>query len=211
MTLDIIGPGFGRTGTNSLKLALEQLGSGPCHHMYEINPDAPDQVAHWEAISKGETPDWDQVFAGFRSQLDWPGCHFWRELLAHYPDAKVVLSVRDAQGWLKSFKSTILPYLNSTTPQEDPLRQRKTEMTRRIIRDQAFGGNLSDETLLRVFNDHIAEVQETVPAERLLTFDVREGWEPLCTFLGVSVPDGSFPRTNTTAEFRNRTSVLLDK
>ncbi|MHA3916419.1 sulfotransferase family protein [Halovulum sp. GXIMD14793] len=210
MALEIIGPGFGRTGTNSLKLALEQLGFGPCHHMYEINPDAPDQVAYWEAISKGETPDWDQVFAGFRSQLDWPGCHFWRDLLMHYSNAKVVMSVRDAQGWLKSFKSTIFPYLNSTATQEDPLRQRKTEMTRRIIRDQAFGGDLSDDNLLRVFNRHITEVQHTVPPDRLLTFDVRQGWEPLCTFLSVQVPDTPFPRTNTTAEFRDRTSVPLD-
>lgn len=203
MPLEIIGPGFGRTGTNSLKLALEHLGFGPCHHMFEINADAPEQVDHWEAIADGQVPDWDAVFAGFRSQLDWPACRYWRELAAHFPDAKVILSVRSPDGWLKSFKSTILPYMKDPAQHDDPIRQRKSAMARKVVAEHTFGGRLDDAHLLEVYSEHIAEVQRTIAADRLLTFDVRQGWGPLSDFLGVPVPDTEFPRTNSTRDFQD--------
>jgi Sulfotransferase domain len=93
MALRVIGAGFGRTGTHSLKLALEQLGFAPCHHMYEVRAH-PEQLAFWQAAARGELPDWDEVFAGFAAQVDWPGARFWRELAEHFPHAKVILSVR---------------------------------------------------------------------------------------------------------------------
>lgn len=203
MTLKVIGPGFGRTGTASLKLALEQLGFGPCHHMFEVNEDAPEQIAYWETAANGGPNDWDKVFAGFHSQLDWPGCRYWRELAAYYPDAKVVLSVREVEGWIKSYKATIAPYIVKRGKFETEMRNRKSELVCKIVADQTFDGKYLDEDHLRaVFNTHISDVQATIAPERLLTFDVREGWEPLCAFLDVPVPDGPFPRTNSTAEFQ---------
>ena len=105
MSLDVIGPGFGRTGTASLKRALEILGLGPCHHMEECFAH-PEQAAYWQDLLAGKSVDWDRVFAGFKSQVDWPGAHYWRELIAAYPDAKVVLSVRPEESWWKSCMTT---------------------------------------------------------------------------------------------------------
>ena len=110
MPLEVIGPGFGRTGTNSLKIALEQLGFGPCHHMFEVR-DNPERLADWEKAARGEKVDWDHVFRGYRSQVDWPGARYWRELVRHYPTAKVVLSVRDPDEWFDSVQATIVPFL----------------------------------------------------------------------------------------------------
>lgn len=206
MALEIIGAGFGRTGTASLKLALEQLGFGPCHHMFEVNDDAPKQIDYWEAAANGEAMDWDQVFADFRSQLDWPGCRYWRELATHYPDAKVILSVREVEGWIKSYKATIAPYFEKRGQFDDQMRNRKSELVYKIIAGQTFNDRYNEDDHLReVFLSHIKEVQNTIAPERLLTFDVREGWEPLCEFLGVSVPDGAFPSTNSTKDFQERT------
>ncbi len=110
MPLKIIGPGFGRTGTNSLKLALEHLGFGPCHHMFEVR-DNPELLADWEAAARGEPVDWDKVFRGYRSQVDWPGARYWRELAQHFPEAKVILSVRDPDAWFDSVQATIAPFI----------------------------------------------------------------------------------------------------
>lgn len=106
MALRVVGAGFGRTGTNSLKLALEQLGFGPCHHMFEVR-DNPGQLAYWQAAARGETLDWDAVFADYASCVDWPSARYWREIAAHYPDARVVLSVRPEEAWIKSVHATI--------------------------------------------------------------------------------------------------------
>ena len=106
MPLHVIGAGLGRTGTLSLKLALEQLGLGPCYHMMEVRA-APERLEHWNRIAAGEQVDWDEVFAGFQSTVDWPACNYWRELMARYPDAKVILSLRDPDGWFRSTQATI--------------------------------------------------------------------------------------------------------
>ncbi len=204
MALEIIGAGFGRTGTNSLKLALEQLGFGPCHHMFEVREN-PALLPDWEAAANGEAIDWHQVFDGYRSQVDWPGARYWRELAATFPDAKVILTVREPQGWFDSVQATIWPVMEARGRHENAHMNALAEMAYRTIVVPIFGGRLNErDHAIRVFEAHIAEVQATIPADRLLTFDVAEGWQPLCDFLGVDVPDTPFPKTNTSQEFAER-------
>ena len=200
--LDVIGTGFGRTGTNSLKLALELLGFGPCHHMFEIR-DHPEQLPLWESAAKGGEVDWDVVFAGYSSCVDWPAAHYWRELCCKYPNAKVLHSVRDEEKWITSVHNTILPtILNRDQLEEGPDRNRHN-MSFDIILNQTFGGRLDDrEHAINVFRAHNEEVSRSVPAERLLVYDVNQGWKPLCEFLGVSIPETPFPRQNTSADFQ---------
>lgn len=201
MSLEIIGPGFGRTGTNSLKMALEHLGFGPCHHMFEVR-DNPELIKDWEALARGETVDWGTVFAGYRSQVDWPGAKYWRELAEHFPDAKVVLTVRDPDEWFDSVQATLVPFIEARGEHPAPHPNAIAEMAYELIVVPTFDDRMSDrEHATRVFREHIAEVQATIPAERLLTFDLRQGWEPLCQFLGVAVPDMPFPATNSSKQF----------
>jgi hypothetical protein len=201
MALEIIGAGFGRTGTNSLKIALELLGFGPCHHMFEVR-DNPELLPDWQRAANGETVDWDQVFRGYRSQVDWPGARYWRELTEHFPNAKVVLSVRDPQGWFDSVQATIAPFVAARGSHADAHVNAIAEMAYQTIVAPLFDDRLSERAhAIHVFEDHIAEVQATIPGDRLLTFDLREGWAPLCAFLGVDVPDIPFPKTNSSREF----------
>ena len=200
--LEVIGTGFGRTGTNSLKLALEQLGFGPCHHMYEIR-DHPEQLALWESAAHGGVVDWDVVFAGYSSCVDWPSARYWRELCSKYPKAKVLHSIRDEEKWITSVHKTILPaMMNRNQLKEGPDRSR-LNMSFEIVVNQTFDGRLDDrEHAINVFRAHNDEVSRTIPTERLLVYDVNQGWEPLCEFLGVSIPGTPFPRQNTSAEFQ---------
>ena len=201
MALEIIGPRFGRTGTNSLRLALEHLGFGPCHHMFEVR-DKPELLPDWEAAARGETVDWDKVFRGYRSQVDWPGARYWRELAQHFPKAKVILSVRDPDAWFDSLQATIAPFLAARGTHPSPHVNAIAEMGHRAIEVEIFDNRLSDrDHATRVFRKHIAEVQSEIPAQRLLTFDLRDGWQPLCDFLEVEVPDIAFPKTNSSKEF----------
>jgi len=201
MSLEIIGPGFGRTGTNSLKLALEQLGYGPCHHMFEVR-DNPERLADWEAAADGETMDWHHVFRGYRWQVDWPGARYWRELADHFPDARVVLSVRDPDEWFDSVQATIAPFVAARGTHPAPHVNAIAEMGHKAIVEQIFDGRLTDRAhATRVFRDHIAAVKAEIHPDRLLVFDAREGWEPLCDFLGVAVPDTPFPKTNASKQF----------
>lgn len=200
MTLEIIGPGFGRTGTNSLKVALEHLGFGPAHHMFEVR-DHPEQLPAWEAIADGAAPDWDVVFRGYRSQVDWPGARYWRELAAHYPDAKVILTVRDPDAWFDSVEGTITRFIAGRGTY-DAHANGIANMAYKLIVEGVFDGRMSDRAYATaLFDAHVAEVQASIPASRLLTFDVREGWEPLCAFLGCPVPKISFPRLNSSSQF----------
>ena len=202
MALSVVGAGFGRTGTLSLKLALEQLGLAPCHHMTEVFAN-PAQAATWLAAGRGEAVDWDALLEGYKASVDWPSCYFWRELAAHYPDAKVILSRRDPQRWYKSISSTIFPAMKGGTPDEEPIRT-VMAMSNRLITKKTFDGDTSEAHVLDVLARHEAEVKRSIAPERLLVFDVAEGWEPLCTFLGVPVPATPFPRTNSTEEFQAR-------
>lgn len=197
MPLRVIGAGLGRTGTLSLKLALEQLGLGPCYHMLEVRA-APERLEHWNRIADGEQVDWDEVFAGFQSTVDWPACNYWRELMARYPDAKVILSLRDPDGWFRSTQATIF---------SDPVQEGAPPSIRKILKD-VVGQDLHDrDACIAAFERHNASVREGVPAGKLLVFDAKHGWEPLCAFLGVPVPDAPFPSVNTTDEFRKMIGI----
>lgn len=201
MALEIIGPGFGRTGTSSLKTALEHLGFGPAHHMFEVR-DNPHLLPTWEAAARGEPIDWDEAFRGYRSQVDWPGSRYWRELADHFPDAKVILTVRDPNAWFDSVQATIAPFLAARGVHPTAHINAIAEMAQKLVAESVFDDRLSDlEHATKVFNAHVAEVQATIPASRLLTFDVAQGWEPLCEFLGCEVPMISFPRLNSSRQF----------
>ena len=210
MALEIIGPGFGRTGTNSLKLALEHLGFGPCHHMFEILNN-PELLADWQAAARGERVDWNKVFSGYRSQVDWPGARYWRELVQWFPDAKVILSVRDPDEWFDSVQATIAPLMLAHGTHPSPHLNAIAEMAYQTIVDQVFNGRISDRPYAtRIFKEHIAEVQRTIASERLLVFDTKQGWAPLCDFLSVETPRIPFPRTNTSKEFAELRQDLDD-
>lgn len=196
MAIEVIGAGYGRTGTASLKLALERLGFGPCHHMAEVLPN-PERVAIWERIGKGkdgpDEPLWDRAFEGYRSTVDWPACTHWRALMANYPRAKVVLSNRDPGKWFESVNATILNPQGVEVMRASPM----GEMLERNIW-RLFSGRLADrEHMMACFERHNEEVVRGVPRDRLLVFDAKDGWEPLCAFLGADVPREPFPHVNT--------------
>ncbi|WP_329521036.1 sulfotransferase family protein [Spirillospora sp. NBC_01491] len=206
--LEVIGAGFGRTGTLSLKAALERLGFGPCHHMLGML-HKPDEVPLWRtAAARNGTVDWDRVYRGYRSTVDWPGARFWRELADHYPDAKVILGVRDPERWYESALNTIYRAAMDDSPAASPVLADMRRMSREMLWDGLFDGRFSDRGhALRVFNDHIVAVREYLPADRLLVFEPANGWEPLCAFLDKPVPDEPFPRRNDQEEFAS----LLDE
>jgi hypothetical protein len=222
--MKVIGAGFGRTGTASLKAALELLGYDPCYHMSAVIAQ-PYRVRQWLDIAAGEAADWDEVFAGFQAAVDWPAAAYWRELAGHYPEAKVVLSVRDPQRWYDSVSDTIFA---SALAERRPLPPRRRvirwlvarrapdfalmpRMVKATVTDRTFGGRIDDRAhAIKVFERHIAEVTAAIPPDRLLVFDVKAGWEPLCEFLGRPVPDEPFPQVNERAAFRRkRPRVLL--
>ncbi len=202
MTLKIIGAGFGRTGTLSFKAALEELGFGPCYHMLEVM-DNPGHAVGWHQAIDNPQMDWPGLLSNYRAAVDWPACHFWRQLADAYPDAKVILTHRDADRWYDSISETILPAM--LRPATDPDRH---AMAAAIIMQRTFSGRLGERDFAkRVFEDHIKTVQAAIPAARLLTYEVSEGWQPLCEFLEVPVPDTPYPRLNSTAEFRVMTGL----
>jgi hypothetical protein len=200
MGLKVVGAGFGRTGTLSLKNALEMLGFGPCYHMMEVFP-RPEHVRMWHRLAFEKSVDWDELFRGFQATVDWPSARWWREIAEHYPDAKVLLSLRDPEAWYKSMSETIYQPMKHTAPVTAPeLVRMQNEMVRKAILDETFDNRFEDKPhAIEVFKRHNQEVQDTIDAARLLVFDVREGWAPLCRFLEVPVPSQSFPRLNDTA------------
>lgn len=197
--MQVIGSGFGRTGTLSMKRALEELGFGPCYHMEEVLR-SPARVAQWHTYATGGGADWHEVFSGFGSAVDFPASVVYRELMEAFPDAKVVHTVRDSDRWYASTHETIYQ-ARSLTPRWlrwlVPVVGRSSRMIDLLVWDGLFGGRFEDrDRAIEVFEEWTAEVIATVPPERLLVFDVREGWGPLCEFLGVLEPLGPFPRVN---------------
>lgn len=209
--MDIIGTGFGRTGTLSLKLALEQLGFGPCHHMREAMQH-PGEFHHFAAYTRGEPVDWQQAFARYRSQVDFPGAAVWRELVDAFPDAKVVHTVRDPQRWYDSTYSTIYQAPSMVAPwvrRAIPMTDLALGTIETLIWDGLFDGRFEDQShAIEVFERHTAEVIAAVPPERLLVYEVAQGWEPLCEFLDVAVPSTPFPRVNDTASMQRQHRVV---
>ena len=206
MALKVIGAGFGRTGTTSLKLALEQLGFDKCYHMREGMKKHKAKV--WYEISQGKPVDWDKIFKGYQATVDWPACMFYKELMEQYPDAKVLLTVRDPDKWYDSALNTIyygnkMPYWASFYI--NPMKYTPL-MTDHIIWDGTFDGKFTDrEHTINVFKKHIEEVKSYVPPEKLLVYEVKQGWEPLCRFLNVPIPEGKpFPLLNDKVHWHKR-------
>jgi len=199
--LKVIGAGFGRTGTLSTKNALEELGLRPCYHMTELF-ERPDAAEQWEAIVAGTPADWNTVFTGYQATVDWPACAFYKELMQVYPEAKVLLTVRDPERWYESAINTIYVSSRSHLPQSP-----HAQMINTLIWQGTFDGKFEDKDYaIAVFHRHSEEVKQHVPPEKLLVYSVKEGWEPLCAFLGVEVPaDTPFPMLNDRASFLGRT------
>jgi Sulfotransferase domain len=202
MSLKVIGAGVGRTGTYSLKRAINRLGFGPCHHMEEVILNMPAQLPAWTAAGNGQ-PDWLAIYKGYESAVDWPTAGFFRELNAAYPEAKFILTHRSPESWVASFSATIYKLLDTPVP---PEMQEWLKMGIGVIRKTGFPVGLDAAALERAFNAHNEAVKRTIPADRLLVYDVKEGWGPLCAFLGAPVPDEPFPRTNDRGEFWDRIS-----
>jgi hypothetical protein len=202
MALDIIGAGVGRTGTYSLKLAVNQLGLGPCHHMDEVLHNMPVHVPLWSAAVAGE-PDWSQVYNGYRSAVDWPTACFFRELVKEFPSAKFVLTQRDPERWADSFNATIYKLLAGRDQAPHEMRA-WLGMANDVIAKTGFPAGLDLDGLVQAFIAHNDAVKEAIPASQLLVFEVKDGWEPLCAFLGVPTPTEAFPRTNHREEFWDR-------
>jgi len=206
--LKIIGAGFGRTGTLSLKVALEELGFSPCYHMIEVF-ERPADIAVWEMAAMGKPINWKALFAGYQATVDWPACIFYKELMQVYPDAKVLLTVRNPENWYESAKSTIFQMRSRPSPISEQIRARMPDLQQfermidAILRHRTFGGNYEDKDhAIAIFEQHIAEVRQQVPPEKLLVYEVKEGWEPLCAFLGVEIPKGKpLPHLNDRDNF----------
>ena len=212
MALRVIGAGTGRTGTMSLKLALERLGFSRCYHMVELLRH-PEDVVHWERANRGEPVDWDTLFVGYRATVDYPGYLHYQTLMQRYPDAKVILTVRDPEAWYESALATIY--------RAEPGLTQKLKMglalpfspkLRKLLRvfrlsgevwEREFEGKFEDKDFaIARFERHNEAVKRTVPADKLLVYEVGQGWEPLCEFLEVPVPDTPFPRSNDRQAFQ---------
>jgi hypothetical protein len=200
--MHVIGAGLGRTGTYSLKLALNRLGLGPCHHMEAVIENMPAQVPLWSAALTG-APDWPAIFDGFSSTVDWPTASFYRELAATYPSARFVLTHRDPETWADSFGATIYTAMAKRAEFPEPL-QPWLAMAYGVIAKAGFIDGLGRTDLIERFIAHNEAVKSAIPASRLLVWQVKEGWEPLCAFVGKPVPAEAFPRTNSREEFWER-------
>ncbi len=198
MSLSVISAGFGRTGTMSLKLALEQLGFGPCHHMIEVIENGDKQVPLWNEANEGRA-DFEAIFDGYKSAVDWPSAAFWKELADEYPDAKIILSSRSAESWYNSISDTILATV--WAPENWPPQAVEWfKMVTKVLQ-RSLGDARQKDELIATFHAHEAAVKAAIPADRLLVHQAKDGWKPLCDFLGVPVPDGDYPRTNSKEEF----------
>jgi hypothetical protein len=205
MALKIIGAGLGRTGTASLKVALEQLGMGACYHMTEVLQDPPRGKA-WIEAAKGNA-DWDTIFDGFGGSVDYPGCTFWEELADYYPDAKIILTTRDPVRWWESSNETIMSEMLVEGIKGSPF----GELMQRIVFDTVDNRMRDKDFMVSYFEKRNAEIIEKVPADRLLVYQVKEGWAPLYEFLGVPVPAGEFPRINSREETKALISGMLSQ
>lgn len=203
--MEVIGAGFGRTGTMSLKVALERLGFGPCYHAVELFAHS-EHAPAWEAASRGDPVDWHELFRDYPATVDWPAAAFYAELMDTFPEAKVILSVRDMDRWYESAHETIHAAQRADRPapgETPPQMARAFEALGRIVWEDTFSGRFEDRShAIAVHERHVEEVRRHVPPERLLVYELGEGWEPLADFLGASAPAGEpFPHLNDTAAF----------
>ncbi|MBV9996787.1 MAG: hypothetical protein JO127_16420 [Caulobacteraceae bacterium] len=196
MALKVVGSGLGRTGTKSLQTALNRLGFGPCYHMIEVFSH-PEHIPLWIEVGAGR-PDWDALFADYHSMVDYPGAYYWRELAEHYPDSKVLHSVRDPDAWFDSTQATIFApgAMTSMPGPMQPFFSTFMAEIRERLHDRAF--------MTEYFRRHTEAVKAAIPPERLLVYESGQGWGPLCAFLGVPVPDEPYPSENSRSEFIGR-------
>ncbi len=208
--MQIIGAGFGRTGTLSMQAAIEILGFGPCFHMTKMVAH-PERLALFDAAADGKNTNWSELFSGYHSTVDWPGCFFWRELLEYYPSAQVILTVRDAESWYDSVFNTLYQgFLRisqdagmAALQAVDPDAAKFFSVTKKIVWDGDLQGHFGDrERAVELYKKHNSDVIREVPRDQLLVFEGNHGWEPLCDFLNVPVPSSTFPHLNDSEEFR---------
>ena len=203
--MEVIGTGFGRTGTDSMREALDILGFGPCHHMRALMSDTAHRDA-WRAALSRDSMDWGVLLSGFRSCVDWPTAHYWPELVRAYPEAKVLLTWRTAESWWTSFENTIRPMV---------LRDRaeaSQSVGSRLILDHVFKDpELGRAACIAAYEANVERVMAEVPAERLLVHTIGDGWEPLCAHLGVTIPDRPYPSSNKTADFQAEMAARGDR
>lgn len=196
----IVGAGLGRTGTHSMKLALETLLGAPCYHMTEVFEHL-EHVPTWHAAIRGETVDWEPVLGPYDAIVDWPGAAVWRQIHETYPEALVLLTTRrDAATWLKSARATIMSNDPENKMEDDPGMPGFVPMVRDMFR--LFDPDWRDDgAAMAAYDRHNDEVRRLVPADRLVEWQAGDGWKPICSALGVRVPDEAFPHVNTTEEF----------
>ena len=199
MAVKLIGLGVGRTGTYTLKLAINQLGLGPCHHMEEVLKNMEVQVSLWSEAVRGNA-DWSAIYDGYNSAVDWPTAGFYRELVEQYPSAKYILTERSPESWADSFGSTIYKLVGGRDKAPETMHD-WLKMVNEVLAKTGFPGGLDRDGLINGFIAHNRAVREAVPEDQLLIFQVKDGWGPLCEFLNVPVPEESFPRTNNREEF----------
>ncbi|WP_082152511.1 sulfotransferase family protein [Candidatus Rhodobacter oscarellae] len=193
MTLAVIGTGFGRTGTESMRFALEMLGFDPCHHMRQVYRDDT-QMRLWADVAvRGQAPDWERLFEGFQAAVDWPSVLYWRDLIDAFPDARVILTHRSPESWWLSYEKTLLKVVKHLPG---------TDLARGLM-DLTFDKRpLDRDHCISVYKAHVREVLDTVPKERLLIHNLGDGWKPLCKHLGVAIPDAPYPSSNAGASFK---------
>lgn len=212
MSIQVIGAGFGRTGTKSLQLALEILNFNKCYHMEALLRN-PDHVKQWKNAYLEKPVDWDLIFKDYKAIVDFPGSMYYKELAIHYPEAKVILTTRDPDSWYKSALRTIFSFdpgvkLKMKMLLKLPFSSKARDLLNLVILNDKsiwkkfFEGKFKNkEYTISKFNTHIEEVKQTIPENRLLVFEVKQGWQPLCDFLNLPVPNISFPNTNSGEDF----------
>ena len=201
--LMLIGAAFPRTGTMSVKKALEHLGIGQCYHMQEVFLNT-HHIPVWEATVSGTLPSWRNLFEGYVATLDSPACHFWKELSVAFPEAKVLLHKRDPESWYESMYATVYQVIMQAGEQADPALQ----MVRKFFFEKVMSGRFEDRAFaIGVYKQYCEDVIAGINEERLLVYEASQGWEPLCSFLGQDVPSIPFPKINSKNEFRNRVNL----
>jgi hypothetical protein len=210
MQLRVVGAGLGRTGTTSLKKALEQLTCGPCYHMFEVF-EHPESIAMWHAVARGESEDWDALLDGYSASVDWPAAAYWPELSAANPDAIVLLSSRATpEEWWASMEKTIVNVLTMDLPPGDEGMAAHRAMVLELLARRFTPDWRDPQAAMAAYSSHNERVRSEVPADRLLDWQPGDGWEPICAALGVPVPSDPFPHENTSTEFHANVDGRLD-
>jgi len=207
MALRVVGAGLGRTGTTSLKSALELLLDGRCYHMLDVF-QREDDIAVWQAAVRGEPVDWDVLLRDYAATMDWPACTFWRELSAANPDAFVLLSTRESpEKWWASMEKTIVPVSKRPIPTDGSVMARQLAMMHELIRGRFTPEFDNPAAAMAAYARHNEDVRSSTPAGRLIEWAPGDGWSPICAALGLPEPDQPFPHENRSADYRANQGV----